>query len=141
MPKFQKVQMSANNISAAIFIRENTLLPAGLVLETEAFLPGWRAVQNLDGRGVANKIEDAKWNFFFLAGAIMCVAALASQALRSPVFVLLSVTFGGLLAGRLASLVLNGGLTGYGSTIRALYIVDAIGFALSVTAISVDREV
>jgi hypothetical protein len=62
--------MSANNISATIFIRENTLLPAGLVLETEAFLPGWRAVQNLDGRGVANKIEDAKWNFFFLAGAI-----------------------------------------------------------------------
>lgn len=70
MPKFQKVQMSANNISATILIRENTLLPAGLVLVSEAFLPGWRAVQNLDGRGVANKIEDAKWNFFFLAGAI-----------------------------------------------------------------------
>jgi hypothetical protein len=70
VPKFQKVQMSANNISAAILIRENTLLPSGSVLETEAFLPGWRAVQNLDGRGVANKIEDAKWNFFFLAGAI-----------------------------------------------------------------------
>jgi hypothetical protein len=32
-------------------------------------------------------------------------------------------------------------LAGYGSTIRALYIIDAIGFALSVTAISVDREV
>jgi hypothetical protein len=70
VPKFQKVQMSANNLSATILIRENTLLPSGLVLETEAFLPGWRAVQNLDGRGVANKIEDAKWNFFFLAGAI-----------------------------------------------------------------------
>jgi hypothetical protein len=70
VPKFQKVQMSANNISATILIRENTLLPAGLVLVSEAFLPGWRAVQNLDGRGVANKIEDAKWNFFFLAGAI-----------------------------------------------------------------------
>jgi hypothetical protein len=70
VPKFQKVQMSANNISATILIRENTLLPAGLVLESAAFLPGWRAVQNLDGRGVANKIEDAKWNFFFLAGAI-----------------------------------------------------------------------
>jgi len=70
VPKFQKVQMSANNISATILIRENTLLPSGLVLETEAFLPGWRAVQNLDGHGVANKIEDAKWNFFLLAGAI-----------------------------------------------------------------------
>jgi len=62
--------MSANNMSATILIRENTLLPAGLVLVSEAFLPGWRAVQNLDGRGVANKIEDGKWNFFFLAGAI-----------------------------------------------------------------------
>jgi len=70
VPKFQKVQMSANNISATILIRENTLLPSGSVLETEAFLPGWRAVENLDGGGVANKIEDAKWNFFFLAGAI-----------------------------------------------------------------------
>jgi len=57
-------------MSATILIRENTLLPAGLVLVSEAFLPGWRAVQNLDGRGVANKIEDGKWNFFFLAGAI-----------------------------------------------------------------------
>jgi hypothetical protein len=95
------------------------------------------AVTSPDGY---NEIR-AQYAGFFLAGAIMCIAALASPALRSPVFILLSVTFGGLLAGRLASLVLNGGLTGYGSTIRALYIIDAIGFALSITAISVDREV
>jgi hypothetical protein len=62
--------MSANNTSATIFIREDALLPAGLVLETETFLPGWRAVQNLDGHGVSQKIAGARWNFFFLAGAI-----------------------------------------------------------------------
>jgi hypothetical protein len=62
--------MSANATSATILIREDALLPAGLVLETEAFLPGWRAVQNLDGHGVSRKIAGAKWNFFFLAGAI-----------------------------------------------------------------------
>jgi hypothetical protein len=83
----------------------------------------------------------AQYAGFFLAGAVMCIVALASRALRPAVFVLLSVTFGGLLAGRLASLVLNGGLTGFGPTIRALYIIDAIGFALSITAINVDREV
>ena len=62
--------MSANITSATIFIREDALLPAGLGFETEAFLPGWRAVQNLDSHGVSRKIAGAKWNFFFLAGAI-----------------------------------------------------------------------
>jgi hypothetical protein len=62
--------MSANTTSATIFIRENALLPAGLALETAAFLPGWLAVQKLDGHGVSRKIAGARWNFFFLAGAI-----------------------------------------------------------------------
>jgi hypothetical protein len=62
--------MSANTTSATILIREDVLLPAGLVLGTETFLPGWRAVQNLDGHGVSRKIAGAQWNFFFLAGAI-----------------------------------------------------------------------
>jgi hypothetical protein len=65
--------MSANTTSATILIKENALLPAGLGLETEAFLPGWRAVRNLDGHGVSRKIASAQWNFFFLAGAISVV--------------------------------------------------------------------
>jgi hypothetical protein len=66
--------MSANTTSATILIREDALLPADLVFETEAFLPGWRAVQNLDGHGVSRKIAGAQWNFFFLAGAISATA-------------------------------------------------------------------
>jgi hypothetical protein len=66
--------MSANTTSAIILIREGALLPAGLVLETETFLPGWRAVQNLDGHGVSRKIASTQWNFFFLAGAISATA-------------------------------------------------------------------
>ncbi|MGC1613852.1 MAG: hypothetical protein WA736_04130 [Candidatus Acidiferrum sp.] len=62
--------MSANIISATIFIKENTRLPSGLALESEAYLPGWRAVQKLDGHAVAYRIERSEWNFFFLAGAI-----------------------------------------------------------------------
>jgi hypothetical protein len=83
----------------------------------------------------------AQYAGFFLAGAVMCIAALAGRVSRQSVLLLLCVTFGGLLAGRLASLVLNRGLTGYGPTIRVLYLIDAIGFALSITAISVDRKV
>jgi hypothetical protein len=65
--------MSANNNSGTIFIREKTLLPAGLSIETEAFLPGWRAVRNLDGYDLSRKIEQAKWSFFYLAGEVRTV--------------------------------------------------------------------
>jgi hypothetical protein len=62
--------MSANNTSGTILIRENTLLPAGLAVESEVFLPDWRVVKNLDPSTLARSIEDANWNFFYLAGEI-----------------------------------------------------------------------
>jgi len=65
--------MSANNTYGTILIRENTLLPAGLAVESESFLPGWRVAKNLDGYGLARKIEDAKWNYFYLAGVTRTV--------------------------------------------------------------------
>jgi hypothetical protein len=65
--------MSANNTYGTIFIRENTLLPAGLAVDSESFLPGWRVAKNLDGYGLARKMEDAKWNYFYLAGVIRTV--------------------------------------------------------------------
>jgi len=64
----------ANNTSRTILIRENTLLPAGLAVESEVFLPGWRVVKNLDGYGLGQKIEEAKWYFFYLAGEIRAIA-------------------------------------------------------------------
>ena len=66
--------MSANNTSRTILIRENTLLPAGLAVESEVFMPGWRVVKNLDGYGLGQKIEEAKWYFFYLAGEIRAIA-------------------------------------------------------------------
>jgi hypothetical protein len=60
--------MSVNNTSGTILIRENTLLPTGLVVESEVFLPGWRVVKNLDRSTLARNIEGANWNFFYLAG-------------------------------------------------------------------------
>jgi len=56
--------------SPTIFVKENTLLPAGLALQSEAFLPGWRSVTSLDGRQLGRKIELAKWNYFYLANPI-----------------------------------------------------------------------
>jgi len=55
-------------MSGTILIRENTLLPAGLAIESEVFLSGWSVVKNLDGSTLGRNIEGANWNFFHLAG-------------------------------------------------------------------------
>src|SRR5947199_9896495 len=62
--------MSANNTSGTLLIRENALLPAGLAVDSEVFLSGWRIVKNLDRSALTRKIEGANWNFFYLAGEI-----------------------------------------------------------------------
>ena len=49
-------------------------MPANLPIESEAFLPGWRAVRNLDGYELGRKIEEAEWYFFYLAGEIGAIA-------------------------------------------------------------------
>lgn len=57
-----------------ILIREKTLLPADFAVETEAVFPGWQAVRNLDVCELGRKIQEANWNFFYLAGAITTIA-------------------------------------------------------------------
>jgi hypothetical protein len=66
--------MPDSNRAGTILIREDTPLPANLPIESEAFLPGWRAVRNLDGYELGRKIEAANWNFFYLAGEIGAIA-------------------------------------------------------------------
>jgi hypothetical protein len=65
--------MPANEPAGTLFIRENTLLPGGLIVETETFIPGWRAVRNCDGYRLGRKIEELKWNFFYLAGEVRAI--------------------------------------------------------------------
>ena len=60
--------MSDAKNNGTIFLREGTPLPASLSIESEAFLPGWRVVRNLDRSALARNIEAAKWYFFYLAG-------------------------------------------------------------------------
>src|SRR5712691_4793921 len=60
--------MSSINRTGTVFIREDTRLPATLSIESEAFLPGWRVVKNLDRQALTREVEGANWNFFYLAG-------------------------------------------------------------------------
>src|SRR2546429_4965277 len=62
--------MSSTNRTRAVFIREDTRLPTTLSIESEAFLPGWRVVKNLDRQALTREVEGANWNFFYLAGEI-----------------------------------------------------------------------
>jgi hypothetical protein len=50
-----------------IFIRDGTLLPKTLQIESEPYMPGWRSVKSLDGYELGRKIHDAGWTFFCLA--------------------------------------------------------------------------
>jgi hypothetical protein len=62
--------MAATVPAEKLLIREGTMLPGGLVIETETFIPGWRAVRDCDGHGLGRKLGEANWNFFFLAGEV-----------------------------------------------------------------------
>jgi hypothetical protein len=73
--------------TGTILIQEGTLLPTGVPVESDALLPGWRAVRNLNGYGLGRKIEEADWNFFYLAGEIKAtvVGREGVEALRRAV--------------------------------------------------------
>jgi uncharacterized iron-regulated membrane protein len=92
------------------------------------------AVANPGGR---NEVR-AQYAGFFFAVAVACVAALAGLLPRDSALIVLVVVFGGLIAGRVASLGLDGGVAGYTPTVLALYAVDALGCALSLAALLLD---
>jgi hypothetical protein len=60
--------MSEINGTRSVLIREGTPLPTALPIESEAFLPGWQVVKNLDRQTLARAVERLSWNFFCLAG-------------------------------------------------------------------------
>jgi len=56
--------------TGTVLIKDGTLLPGGMQLESEPCAKGWRLVKNLDGYGLGRKIHEAGWNFFCLADEI-----------------------------------------------------------------------
>ena len=53
-----------------ILIREGTLLPTGVPVESDVFLPGWRLVKNLEREGLDQQFREAGCTFFSAAGEI-----------------------------------------------------------------------
>jgi hypothetical protein len=85
--------------------------------------------------GGVNEIR-AQYAGFFFAAALICGAALVGLVARQSALVVTAVIFGGLIGGRLASLAIDRSVAGYGATIRALLVTDAVGFALAVAALA-----
>jgi hypothetical protein len=89
--------------------------------------------------GGLNEVR-AQYSGFFLAVAAVCIASLCGFLSRQISFVVMAAVYGGLLAGRMVSLALNAGVTGYGPTILALYAIDALGLVLAVTSLVLDHR-
>ena len=59
--------MADNIKTGAILIKEGALLPRALRFESEACVPGWKLVRDLDRYGLAREIHQAGWTFIYLA--------------------------------------------------------------------------
>jgi hypothetical protein len=86
--------------------------------------------------GGTNEIR-SQYAGFFLAAAVACALAIFGLIPDREALVVLAVIFGGLFVGRLFSVIGNGGFSGYGPTIRALCVIDAVGTLLTVGALAV----
>src|SRR6266700_4154516 len=93
----------------------------------------------ITGADGTNEVR-AEYGGFFLAMAVINVLALMGIVPRGAGLLLTSAVFGGLIAGRITSLILDGEFAGYGGTIRALFLVDGAGFTLSIIAYLRERS-
>jgi hypothetical protein len=65
----------AEKINAGtILIKEGTLLPEGLQLESDPYLKGWRLVKSPGSSGIDRKLCEAGWTFFYMAGEVDAMA-------------------------------------------------------------------
>lgn len=64
------VPIQYTNKKKILLIKEDTPLPSTVSMESEVFLPGWRVVRNLDRQALTRRVEEAHWNFSYLAGEI-----------------------------------------------------------------------
>jgi hypothetical protein len=56
--------------TGTILIKDGTLLPDALQIESEPCATGWRIVKNLDAFGLGLKIHEAGWSLFCVAGEV-----------------------------------------------------------------------
>ena len=91
----------------------------------------------LDGASGANEVR-AQYGGFFLLTGLLAAASLAGISPRPWALVAIVVVFGGLIFGRLISLVLDGGFKHYRGAIPALFLIDSCGFLVAATALSLE---
>jgi hypothetical protein len=67
----EEVKPMAEKINAGtMLIKEGTLLPEGLQLESDPYLKGWRLVKSQGSSGIDRKLCEAKWTFFYMASEV-----------------------------------------------------------------------
>ena len=59
--------------TGTILIKEGTLLPESLQLESEPYSKGWRLVKNLGSSGLDRKLCEARWTFFYMTEEVNAV--------------------------------------------------------------------
>jgi len=60
--------------TGTVLMKEGTLLPQCLHLESEPYSKGWRLVKSLDAKALDRKIQEAGWTLFFLAHEVNATA-------------------------------------------------------------------
>ncbi len=61
-------------IGTLLIIKEGTLLPESLPLESDPYLKGWRLVKNLGSSGMDRKLCEVGWTFFYMASEVNAMA-------------------------------------------------------------------
>jgi hypothetical protein len=127
MPGFSvaNIVLGLSGLLSILIAARAILAPAALSAALGYGVPGADAL---------NEIR-AQYGGFFLAVAIACGLAIITVIPKQSALIVLIVTFGGILTGRLIGLAFDGGMSGYGPTIRALFVVDAIGLMAAVWAL------
>jgi hypothetical protein len=90
----------------------------------------------IPGVDALNEVR-AQYGGFFLTVAVVSGLAVFNLIPRQAALILLAATFGGVLLGRLFSLTVDAGLGGFSPTIRALYVIDAVGLSAALWALRV----
>jgi len=90
----------------------------------------------LDAASRSGVIEiRAQYGGFFLAAGAICAASASGGAPLNSALLLSTAIFGGLIGGRIAAWLLGRQTDPILPTIRALFLVDAMGFAVSAGAL------
>jgi hypothetical protein len=62
--------MAEKITTGTILIKEGTLLPEGLQLESDPYWKGWKLVKSPGSSGIDRKLREAGWTFFYIESEV-----------------------------------------------------------------------